>query len=126
MRANSGSRDTAPTTGAVAPRAAAGDHAGHAPGAAAAEHLLWAAVSTGVGLLIGLALHRLLASIPRHAVLSTPAVVVGALGSLLLMLIAVPGGQAALGQRGLWLATLLWPLAILVGCVVIQGVPLTR
>ena len=123
MRANSGSRDTAPTTGAVAPRAAAGDHAGHAPGAAAAEHLLWAAVSTRVGLLIGLALHRLLASIPRHAAANT-STVVGALGSLLLMLISVPGGQAALGQRGPWLATLLWPLAILIGCVVIQGVPL--
>jgi len=42
------------------------------------------------------------------------------------MVIAVPGGQVALGRRGLWLAAVVWPLAILVGSVVILGLPIAR
>lgn len=88
------------------------------------EQLIGVGPSAIFGLLIGLALHRLIADIPPNAGIVNPDVVVGILGVLTLGLIAVPFGQVALARHGFWLAALLWPIAILAGCVFIQGTPL--
>ena len=93
---------------------------------AGVEQLVCAGKSAGVGVLIGLALHRLITIVSAAETQSTARALVAALFPLALMVIAVPGGQVALGRRGLWLAAVVWPIAILVGSVVILGLPIAR